>query len=348
MIVSGGRGLKAPENFKLVEDLAAAFGNAAVGATRAVTDDGWRPHSDQIGQTGRQVSPQLYVAVGISGAIQHLAGMRDVEDDRRDQQGQGSADLQGRRLRHRRRRARGRAGADGRGASEAKGRTTDVAGAHPKPCVGSLFVLDAARAGFFALNVQRLVSLHAARRDADDRADHPLGAPAATCSRSASRRRRSSAIRSPAPMHAHDLLGLHGAHGGHRRDPHPGRASAASHYALLLPQPLYQLYSAVAGRRSRVLVLGAIAFAFYRRLVLHPQRLEGDKLEHTDALIILGMIGGLMVTLLLDERAVSIVLDPDSIGPEKFVSRGSRWRSRSSIRRRATLAHACSGGRTRC
>jgi electron transfer flavoprotein alpha subunit len=76
IIVSGGRGLKAPENFKLVEDLAAAFGNAAVGATRAVTDDGWRPHSDQIGQTGRQVSPNLYVAVGISGAIQHLAGMR--------------------------------------------------------------------------------------------------------------------------------------------------------------------------------------------------------------------------------------------------------------------------------
>ena len=76
VIVAGGRGLKAPENFKLVEDLADAFGNAAVGATRAVTDEGWRPHADQIGQTGRQVSPQLYVAVGISGAIQHLAGMR--------------------------------------------------------------------------------------------------------------------------------------------------------------------------------------------------------------------------------------------------------------------------------
>ena len=76
IIIAGGRGLKAPENFKLVEDLADAFGNAAVGATRAVTDEGWRPHADQIGQTGRQVSPQLYVAVGISGAIQHLAGMR--------------------------------------------------------------------------------------------------------------------------------------------------------------------------------------------------------------------------------------------------------------------------------
>ncbi|HEU4995125.1 MAG TPA: electron transfer flavoprotein subunit alpha/FixB family protein [Gemmatimonadaceae bacterium] len=79
VIVSGGRGLRAPENFKLVEDLAAAFGNAAVGATRAVTDEGWRPVSDQIGQTGRQVSPQLYVAVGISGAIQHLAGMRTAK-----------------------------------------------------------------------------------------------------------------------------------------------------------------------------------------------------------------------------------------------------------------------------
>jgi electron transfer flavoprotein alpha subunit len=75
IIVSGGRGLGKPENFQLIRELAAALG-AAVGSSRPPVDEGWIPYSHQVGQTGKTVCPKLYIAVGISGAVQHMAGMQ--------------------------------------------------------------------------------------------------------------------------------------------------------------------------------------------------------------------------------------------------------------------------------
>src|SRR5512133_2254220 len=172
-------------------------------------------------------------------------------------------------------------------------------------------------AGFFALNVQRLVS-YMRLGVAEDRGDHPFERLKNVLTIGIG---QAKIFRDPVAgtMHAFIFWGFMVLTAGTVEILIQGVFPGFS-YALILPRPLYQLYG-MSQDGFAALVIAAIAFAFYRRLVLHPKRLEGDKLEHTDALIILSMIGGLMVTLLLT-NACQYLLDPAAIGPEKFISRG--------------------------
>lgn len=179
-----------------------------------------------------------------------------------------------------------------------------------------LFVM-AGGAGFFALNVQRLVR-YMRLGHAENRTNEPLTRLKNLLTIGIG---QTKIFRDPiaGAMHATIFWGFMVLTAGTVEILVQGVFTGFS-YSLFLSRPIFQLY-ALSQDVFAVLVLGAIAFAFYRRLVLHPRRLEGDKLEHTDALIILGLIGGLMATLLL-ANACQYLLDPAAIGPEKFVSRG--------------------------
>jgi Fe-S oxidoreductase len=197
-----------------------------------------------------------------------------------------------------------------------------------------LFVF-AAGAGFFALNVQRLVRYMR------------LGLPEWRGNAPGERLRnvltigiaQSKILRDPiaGAMHATIFWGFVVLTVGTIEIFIQGVFPAFS-YASLLPRPLYLVYSASQDVFA-LFVLGAVVFAFYRRLVLHPRRLEGDKLEHTDALIILSLIGGLMVTLLL-MNACAYLDGSSAIGQEKFVSRGVALLFSTSIDHAAFYAAA--------
>src|SRR3954466_8234654 len=178
-----------------------------------------------------------------------------------------------------------------------------------------LFVLTLA-AGFFALNVQRLVS-YLRVGVAENRTDHPFTRIKNVLTIGIAQKK---IFRDPiaGPMHALIFWGFMVLTAGTVEILISGVFPLFT-YALILPKPLYQAYSASQDVFALLVIL-AISFALYRRLVVHPRRLEGDNLEHTDALIILSMIAGLMITLLLTNAFLYVAV-PDAIGPEKMVSR---------------------------
>ena len=178
-----------------------------------------------------------------------------------------------------------------------------------------LFVLVLS-AGFFALNVQRLVS-YLRLGHAEGRLDHPLTRIRNVLEIGIAQKK---IFRDPVagPMHAIIFWGFLVLTAGTMEILIAGVFPSFS-YALVLPHVLYQGYSASQDIFA-LLVIASIGFALYRRLVLHPRRLEGDALEHTDALIILSMIAGLMITLLL-ANAFLFAAVPSSVGAEKLVSR---------------------------
>ena len=178
-----------------------------------------------------------------------------------------------------------------------------------------LFILVIA-AGFFALNVQRLVS-YLNLGYAEDRTDHPLTRIRNVLAIGIAQKK---IFRDPVagPMHALIFWGFMVLTAGTLEILVAGVFPRFS-YALILPRPLYLAFSASQDIFA-LLVIAAVSFALYRRLVVHPKRLEGDNLEHTDALIILSMIGGLMITLLLSNGFL-LAADPQAFGPEKVVSK---------------------------